>query len=141
MKKIKLKICFFAIFMSMFLILHNVACVSAASSIYFAGRYEKVYEHEDYNNYYILEMNQYSSPEGKIVGNFSLTASSTYRTNSEVYGKLKKVGKNKYVCKKGKITFKFKVYKNKVVVKQNRMTLSVPDDFSRTYKLKKRYYS
>lgn len=49
-------------------------------------------------------------------------------------GKLKKNGKNKYICKKGKVIFRFKVYKNKVVLSQNRTSSNYFYNISGTYK-------
>ena len=114
---------------------------TASAAIYFAGHYMKVIEYDGYSDYYELTMNQYSSPEGEEVGNFELIQYSTYRENAYVKGKLKKVGTNKYKCKKGKIKFTFIVKKNMVIVKQNRTTLGVAVDFTNKYKCLEHYYS
>lgn len=114
----------------------------SAKSIYFAGFYNK----KTKDGKKTLTMNQYSSPEDKKVGNFSLEEfvyneyTGYYNLWESTKGTLKKIGKNKYRCKKGKITFTFTVYKKKVVVKQNRKG-SLSTNFTGTYKLKKRYYS
>jgi hypothetical protein len=113
---------------------------SKAASIWFAGKYtctnikEKFYKGKTVT----LKMSEYSSPEGKHVGNFELIISVPHASR-DIIGKLFKVGKNKYRYKKGKVTLIFKVYKNKVVVKQNRTSWSsLSENYSGTYKLKKR---
>lgn len=104
-----------------------------AKSIYFAGEYR----HTKYG--LTLDMNQYSSPEGKEVGNFNLTPG--VHVYLAVEGVLKKAGTNKYQCKKGKSVFTFKVYEDKVVIEMNKKALKDYLDYRGTYKLKKRYYS
>lgn len=102
-------------------------------SIYFAGEYE----HTKYGM--SLYMNQYSSPEGKEVGNFKLTPG--VHVYLDIKGTLKKVATNKYQCKKGKSVITFKVYQNKVVIGMNKTALKDYYDYRGTYKLKERYYS
>lgn len=114
---------------------------TADAAIYFAGHYMKVIEYDGYSDYYELVMNQYSSPEGKKVGNFELIQYSTYRENAYVKGTLKRVKRNKYQCKKGKIKFTFIVKRNKVIVKQNKTSIGIPVDFTNKYKCLEHYYS
>ena len=116
----------------------------AADSIYFAGAYKMVKrESKNYSVKYELDMQQYSSPEGKIVGNFTFVQISDYKGDKRIgcmlEGQLKKTGKNSYQYKHGKIIIKFKVYKKKVVIKQNR-TNSWICNYSGTY-LKQKAYS
>lgn len=118
-----------------------------AKSIYFAGKYQR------YKGIYcILSMSQYSSPEGREVGTFSLKTNGTfydkaagmrvYPCDTKISGTLKKTSKrNVYQCKKGKSVVTLKVYKKKVVVKVNSRAKHDYYNFSGTYKLKKRYYS
>lgn len=75
-------------------------------------------------------MNQYSSPEGKTVGNYQIYYyyKASGGMNLWSNGEIKKVAKNQYKC--GKI--KFNVSKKKVVVKK-------ANDLNGSYKLKKRY--
>ena len=109
--------------------------VNAAPNIYFAGLYQRVEKNGDFTNYYTLDMQQYSSPEGNKKGNFTLQEESETRLNFYVEGELKKISKNKYRCKKGKITLTFKVYKKKVIVKQKgKQSKSVYCDFSGIYR-------
>lgn len=112
-----------------------------AKSIYFAGKYEM----KKGGDIYDLDMSQYSSPEGKEVGNFTLTETDmpASRIGSMESGTLKRIGKNKYRYKKGKLTLTFKVYKKKVKVTQKGKGSGVyrKNVFTGTYKLKKRYYS
>ncbi len=120
----------------------NTTTEAKTKNYYFAGRYKKVYKDKSYA---ILKMSQYSSDdEGKIKGNFSLDFTSfSGRGGSCVRGKLKKIGKNKYRYKVDKVVFTFKVYSKKVVIKQRGTSFNygINENFSGTYKLKKRYYS
>ena len=77
---------------------------TSAKSIYFSGEYRKSDGAE-----FIL--NQYSSPEGKNVGNFKINIPYAYNAYS---GELMKQGKDKYYSKKKGLTIK--VYKKKIVV-------------------------
>ena len=98
-----------------------------ASSFYFAGKYTQVYA----KTYLTLSMNQYSSPEGKEVGNFEIEQYYRGETSKVLSGVLKKTSKeNVYKC--GSV--RFKVYKKKVKIKNS-------ESCDGTYKLKKRYYS
>ena len=101
--------------------------------IYFAGKYNN----EKYD--LSLYMNQYSSPEGKKVGNFKLTIG--IRIYLDIEGELKKVKQNTYEFKDGKSKITFKVYKNKVLIGMNKTAHKNYYDYRGTYKLKKRYYS
>lgn len=85
---------------------------ASAKSIYFAGEYRK---QTGKGEYYILEMNKYSSAEGKIVGNYKLYYYYKPYGGMNLWeeGEIKKSGKNTY--KTGGT--KFKVYKKKVVIK------------------------
>ena len=100
----------------------NGATASAAKRIYFAGEYRcKLGPGE----YYVLQLNQYSSPDGKDVGSYSI--SYLYTATG---GSVKKTSQ-KNVYRLGKM--KMKVFKKKVVIKNS--------DAAGVYKLKKRYYS
>lgn len=104
---------------------------AGAKSIYFAGKYRVP-------NGPVLKMNEYSSPEGKEVGNFKLDPIA--HTYLSVKGTLKKTGTaNTYVCNKKGSIFTFKVYSNKVTVKMNNKAKKNYLNFSGTYKLKQRY--
>lgn len=110
---------------------------SAASSIYFAGEYRNSTKKIKYKLY----LNEYSSPEGKIVGNYEFKAIT--KGYAGWNGELKKIGKNKYQEKTPAsvldgYTLTFTVSKNKVVVKQKGQVLRGVN-FSGTYKLKKRF--
>ena len=104
------------------------ATASAAKRIYFAGEYRcKLGPGE----YYVLQLNQYSSPEGKEVGNYSISYLYT-ATGSHPWGDgVVKKTSQKNVYRLGKM--KMKVFKKKVVIKNG--------DADGVYKLKKRYYS
>ena len=104
-----------------------------AKSIYFAGKYN----HTKLGLY--LTMNQYSSPEGKEVGNFTLTPSA--HVYLQVSGTLYKIKKNVYRYKEGKSIFTFTVCKKKVNVKMNAYAKKNYLDYTGNYKLKNRYYS
>ena len=81
--------------------------------------------------YYVLQLNQYSSPEGKEVGNYSISYLYT-ATGSHPWGDgVVKKTSQKNVYRLGKM--KMKVFKKKVVIKNG--------DADGVYKLKKRYYS
>jgi hypothetical protein len=114
--------------------------VEAASDIYFAGKYKCIKSKDSLVREVstTLKMNEYSSPEGKIVGNFKIDMPIPHAYNTWK-GTLKKVGKNKYVYKKGKVKIQFKVYKKKVVISQNCTNNTLFCNLSGTYKLKKRY--
>lgn len=104
------------------------ATASAAKRIYFAGEYRcKLGPGE----YYVLELNQYSSPDGKDVGNYSISYLYT-ATGKHPWGdgSVKKTSQ-KNVYRLGKM--KMKVFKKKVVIKNS--------DAAGVYKLKKHYYS
>lgn len=108
-----------------------------AKDIYFAGRYKMNYYSS--NEYFVLDMNQYSSPEGKEKGNF--TIGYVYKPTGYhpwYEGTLSKIGKNKYQYKNGKIKITFKVYKNKVSVNGNKYC---DDSIFGKYKLEERFYS
>ena len=115
-------------------ILITNTCVEA-KSIYFSGMYKCSKKGVPYK----LELNMYSSPEGKMVGNYDFIP-----VNKEYVGwngELKKVGKNKYQERfpgVGGFTLTFKVKKKSVIVKQKGTVLRGVD-FSGKYKLKKRY--
>ena len=104
------------------------ATASAAKRIYFAGEYRcKLGPGE----YYVLQLNQYSSPDGKDVGNYSISYLYTATgKNPWGDGSVKKTSQ-KNVYRLGKM--KMKVFKKKVVIKNS--------DVDGVYKLKKRYYS
>lgn len=103
------------------------AKTSNAKSIYFAGEYKRKLKGGDY---YRIELNQYSSPEGKKVGNYNLCYYSNVSKGEHDWGgcELKKTGTNTY--KAGK--YRIKIYKTKLV-------LSKAGALSGSYKLKKRY--
>ena len=104
------------------------ATASAAKRIYFAGEYRcKLGPGE----YYVLQLNQYSSPEGKEVGNYSISYLYT-ATGKHPWGDgVVKKTSQKNVYRLGKM--KMKVFKKKVVIKNG--------DADGVYKLKKIYYS
>ncbi len=100
-------------------------------NIYFAGEYRmKISKKEKY----VLKLNQYSSPEGKKVGNMELLycsrspLSNQWLNHPWFSGELKKIGKNKY--KWGRYTVK--IYKKK-------LKMINADEYTGTYKLTKRY--
>ena len=97
----------------------------SAGSIYFSGEYYK-------SDGAGITLNEYSSPEGKNVGNFQVLVPHAYNAYS---GELMKVSNNKYRSKKKGLTFK--VYKKKVVVtvSSNKFDKALKG----TYKLTKRY--
>ena len=108
---------------------------AAAKSIYFAGEYKANKKRFPYK----LEMNVYSSPEGKKVGNYRFIPID--KAYSGWNGEVKKIGKNKYrekVPGPAGYTITFKVKKKSVVVKQKK-TILRGVNFSGKYKLKKRY--
>ena len=110
------------------------ASSASAKSIYFAGEYRRA------KGAVTLSMSQYSSPEGKLVGEFTLSSGAHVYLNET--GTLKKVKTNVYKCKKqGGRTFTFYVYAKKVVVKMNKKALKGYYDYRGTYKLKNRFYS
>ena len=108
-----------------------------AKDIYFAGQYKMNYGPDEY---FLLDMNQYSSPSGKEKGNFTIwyAYKPTGHLNPWYEGTLNKVGGNKYQYKNGKAKMTFRVYKKKVVVSGNK---HCDNSMLGTYKLKKRYYS
>lgn len=130
MKKVKM-ISFALVFALLIGIVMPVQKVEAASKIDFGGKYN----HTKWGLY--LKMHEYIYPEGKTKGNFRLEPSA--HVYLAVEGTLKKIGKNKYQCKKGKSVFTFKVYKKKVVVSMNKRAVKDYFDYRGTYKLKKRY--
>jgi len=108
---------------------------AAAKSIYFAGEYRANKKRFPYK----LEMNVYSSPEGKMVGNYRFIPIDDDYAGWN--GQLKKIGKNKYREKipgAAGYTITFSVKKKSVVVKQKK-TILRGVNFSGKYKLKKRY--
>lgn len=104
-----------------------------AKTIYFAGEYE----HSKWS--LSLIMNQYSSPEGKEVGNFELSPGA--HVYLSVSGTLSTVKNNVYRYKEGKAVFTFKVYKNKVKIKMNKYAKKNYYNYTGTYKLKQHFYS
>ncbi len=83
--------------------------------------------------HYVLNMAQYTSPDGpngNISGKFRI--SYYYKPSGSMHpwknGHLKHIGKNKYKCGK----MRLRVYKKKVVIKNG-------GKYTGTYKLKKRY--
>lgn len=98
-----------------------------SKNIYFSGEYQMKTGTDEY---FILKTNQYSSPEGKVKGNFTIYY--YYKPSGGMHpwqdGKMKRVGTNKY--KSGKMALR--VYKEKIVISNG-------GDYSGTYKLKKRY--
>lgn len=108
-----------------------------AKDIYFAGKYRM---NSGSNEYFQLDMNQYSSPEGKEKGNFTIWYG--YKPAGHLTpwydGTLNRTGKNTYQYRKGKEKVVFKVYKKKVVISGNKYC---DDSMLGTYKLKKRFYS
>ena len=98
---------------------------TSAKSIYFSGEYRKSDGAE-----FIL--NQYSSPEGKNVGNFKINIPYAYNAYS---GELMKQGKDKYYSKKKGLTMK--VYEKKIVVTVSGKKYDKA--LKGTYKLTKRY--
>lgn len=98
-----------------------------SKNIYFSGEYKRKLGGGDY---YLIELNKYSSPEGKEIGNYRVSYYSSVSGGDHDWGGsgLKKIGTNLY---KGK-RFVFKIYKNKLVLKK-------AGALSGTYKLKKRY--
>lgn len=145
MKKLMENICVVLVFALLISCMSGVGSATTEAktkNYYFAGKYKMKYKD---GSYAILDMQQYTSDDmGKIKGEFSLDFTSyAGRGGSSVVGKLKKIGKNKYRCKTRKVVFTFKVYRKKVVVKQSRLNSDwgIYENFSGTYKLKKRYYS
>ena len=106
----------------------NGNSASAAKRIYFAGEYRcKLGPGE----YYVLQLNQYSSPEGKEVGNYSISYLYT-ATGKHPWGDgVVKKTSQKNVYRLGKM--KMKVFKKTVVIKNG--------DADGVYKLTNRYYS
>lgn len=105
-----------------------------AKDIYFAGKYEMSYGADEY---FQLDMNQYSSPKGKKKGNFTIWYGYKPTGLHPYYeGTLSKIAKNKYQYKDGKSKVTFKVYKKKVVISGNKYCDS---EIKGTYKLKKRF--
>lgn len=102
-----------------------------SKNIYFAGEYRRTLGEGEQ---LILQMNQYSSPEGKTVGNYKVYYyyKSSGGMNLWGDGEIKRIGKNKYQYN----DIKFRVYKKKVVI-SGKTAKSV--GFDGTYKLKKRY--
>lgn len=98
-----------------------------SKNIYFSGEYRMKI---DTDEYFVLQTAQYSSPEGKVKGNFTIYY--YYKPSGGmrpwIDGTLKRVGTNKY--KSGKM--KLRVYKKKIVISNG-------GDYNGTYKLKKRY--
>ena len=103
------------------------AANAKSKSIYFAGDYKRKIK---YGDYYRIELNKYSSPEGKNVGNYQIYYYSSVSGGEHSWsgGELKKIGTNSY--KGGR--YQFKIYKKKLVLKK-------AGALSGTYKLKKRY--
>lgn len=112
----------------------NIVCRQAeAKDIYFAGQYNMNYSSDEY---FRLDMNQYSYPKGKKKGNFTIWYCYKPTGLHHYYeGTLSKIAKNKYQYKDGKSKVTFKVYKKKVVVSGNKYCNS---EIMGTYKLKKR---
>lgn len=98
-----------------------------AKSIYFAGEYSK--------RGAMIQLNQYSSPEGKAYGNFTVNIPHFYNAYS---GELIKIGKNKYRSKKKGLVFTIKKKKFMLKVTNKKR---YDRELKGTYKLKKRYYS
>lgn len=74
----------------------NIVCRQAeAKDIYFAGQYKMNYSSDEY---FRLDMNQYSSPEGKEKGNFTIWYKYKPSGNLTPWysGTLNRVAKNKY---------------------------------------------
>ena len=101
------------------------ATYADAAGIYFAGKYCT-------SDGACICLNQYSSPEGKNVGNFQIGIPHFYKTYE---GELIKIGTNKY--RSGKKGLTFKVYKKKVIVTVSGKKYDKA--LKGTYKLKKRY--
>lgn len=95
-----------------------------AKSIYFAGEYS--------GNCGII-LNQYSSPEGKNVGNYQINIPHAYNA---FHGELIKIGKNKYRSKKKGLVFT--VHKKKIKVKVTNFK-RYDRGIKGTYKLWERY--
>lgn len=101
-----------------------------SKNIYFAGEYQKKLGGGEYM---VLTVNQYSSPEGKTVGNYELMSCNLPSfTNIYVWknGEIKRTGTNKY--KSGKMNIR--VYKKKIVITKG-------GKYNGTYTLKKRFVS
>lgn len=105
-----------------------------SKDIYFPGDY-RLQDKISPNEYYVVNLNKYSSPEGKKIGNFKLYYyfKPTDNWTLENKGELKKIGKNKYISTNGK--FIFKIYKKKLVITQSKQKKWLKG----TYKLKKRF--
>ncbi len=117
-----------------------VSVDAKTKNYYFAGKYKAKFRDGSHAE---LEMTQSLSGKAeRVKGKFSMEyISFTGRGLSIAEGKLTKIGKNKYLCKRGKVRLTFKVYPKKVVVKQKgtSFNLGIYDDFTGTYRLKKRY--
>lgn len=96
-----------------------------AKSIYYPGIYQKNYNK---GRKLVLEINKYSSPEDKMVGNYRIYCKKSNKQSLWEYGEFKKGKKNNtYMVGDMKII----VYKKKVVIKNG-------GTVSGTYKLKRR---
>lgn len=104
-----------------------------AANIYFAGFYSFKVDYDGYSEYYTLDMQQYSSPEGSNVGNITLEGNSTYRNIATVEGQLYKEGQNCYYALIYGVKVSFTVYSDEVKVKQNGTTTAMFCDFTGTY--------
>lgn len=102
-----------------------------SKNIYFAGEYRRTLGEGEQ---LILQMNPYSSPEGKTVGNYEVYYYYKPSGGMKLWGdgEIKRTGKNKYRYS----DIKFRVYKKKIVI-SGKSAKSV--GFDGTYKLKKRY--
>ena len=100
-----------------------------SKNIYFAGEYQKKLK---YGDRYKIILNQFSSPEGKVLGSFEVQYYSSVSKAWHSWGtkNIKRIGTNSY--KAGK--YRFKVYKKKLILKK-------AGDLNGTYKLKKRFIS
>lgn len=117
----------FALFMVATFCFLSCRSITSAKSIYFAGDYRKKIGNKEY---YVLQLNKYSSPEGKNIGNYALYYYYKPSGGMNPYkeGELYKTGKKNYY-KMGNT--KIKIYKKKLVVKSGA--------YKGTYKLHKRY--
>ena len=131
------------IFMVMLLLISTVQFLNvfdvSAKSIKFSGVYKK----NSKKAKYYLELRQYDMPDDSgFVGNYWFVPKKAGYV--EHHEEFKKKSKNMYVDKCGKMSqggykLTFKVYKNRVVVKQYGTVLRGVN-FSGTYKLKKRFH-
>ena len=107
----------------------------AEAAINYTGFYYKYKKTKTYEEEYSISMKKKSPYKGEI----NLSKQSSYmgadeRVVCDLTVNLYKIGKDSYEGKKGKAKIKVKVYKNKIVIKQNGYTEGMYTDMGGTYK-------